>query len=165
MDRGLREGSLLLIVELLIGFRAEIVQRRMTSPPIAERLDVEEHVSLRLVARVIHTVMHQFALQRTEEALHRRIVVPTTDTVHTGLDAVVLKQRPIRAVGVLTALIRMVDQAGPGLTLTESHLQGVYGQATRHLVRHAPAHDAPGVQVQDGGQVQLSFLGRDVGDV
>ena len=40
---------------LLIGLRAEVVDRRMTATPIVERLDAEEHVHLRLVARVWYT--------------------------------------------------------------------------------------------------------------
>jgi len=78
------------MVELLVGLRAEIVQRRVTATSIVERFDVAEHVGLRLVARMIHTVLHQLALQRAEEAFHRCIVVPTASAVHTGADAMVL---------------------------------------------------------------------------
>ena len=56
--------------ELLVDLRVEIVQRRVTATSIVERLDVVEYVCFRFVAGVVHTVMHQFALQRTEEALY-----------------------------------------------------------------------------------------------
>jgi hypothetical protein len=70
VDVKLSKSQRSLTEELLIGLRAEIVQRRVTATSIVERLDVVEHVCLRLVAGVVYTVMHQFALQRTEEALY-----------------------------------------------------------------------------------------------
>ena len=81
---------MLLIVELLIGGRADVAQRRVTSPSIIERFDVEEKVGTGLVAGMEHTIMHPFAFQGTEEAFHRGIVVPASDAVHAGLDVVVL---------------------------------------------------------------------------
>ena len=62
---------MLLMVELFIGLRAVIVQRRMSPAPVVERFDVEEQVRPRLVTGTIHTVMDQLAFQRAEEALHR----------------------------------------------------------------------------------------------
>ena len=150
----------MLIEELLIGLRAEIVQRRVTATPIVERLDVEKHVCLRLVAGVVHTVMHQLALQRAEEAFHRRIVVPTPGTVHTGADAMVLWQQLVRLVSVLAALIRVVDEASIGPTLKESHLQGRCSQTTRHPMRHRPTDNEAGVQIEDGGQVEPPSVWR-----
>jgi len=38
VDRELKKGLLLPVVELLIGLRAEIVQRRVTATPAVERL-------------------------------------------------------------------------------------------------------------------------------
>ena len=62
MDRGLSEGSLVLMVELFIGLRAEVVQRRVTATAIVERLNVKEYVGLCLVASVIYTAIHPLAL-------------------------------------------------------------------------------------------------------
>ena len=59
---------MLLMVELFIGLRAEIVQRRMSLAPVVECFDVEEQVRPRLVTGTIHTAMEQLALQRAEEA-------------------------------------------------------------------------------------------------
>jgi hypothetical protein len=68
MELSKSENSLM--EELLVDLRAEIVQRRVTATSIVERLDVVEHVCLRLIAGVVDRVVHQFALQRTEEALY-----------------------------------------------------------------------------------------------
>ena len=56
VDRELSEDSPSLIVELLIGLRAEIIQGRVTATTIVERLNVKEHAGLGLVASVIHIV-------------------------------------------------------------------------------------------------------------
>jgi len=55
---------MLLIVELLIGFRAEIVQCRVKPTPIVERLNVAEDVSSRLVVSAIQVVVHPRGLRR-----------------------------------------------------------------------------------------------------
>jgi hypothetical protein len=70
VDMELSKGQCSLMKELFVDLRAEIVQRRVTATSIVERLDVVEHVCLCLVVGVVHTVMHQFALQRAEEALY-----------------------------------------------------------------------------------------------
>jgi hypothetical protein len=41
---------MLLVIEMLIGRRADVAQRRVTSSSIIERFDVEEKVNLRLFA-------------------------------------------------------------------------------------------------------------------
>jgi len=62
VDRELSKSLLLLIVELLTGSRAEIVQRQVSATPIVERLDVEEHVGLRIAGRLIHGLLNRSAL-------------------------------------------------------------------------------------------------------
>ena len=78
------------MVEQLIGGRADVAQRRVTATTIIERFDVEEKVGTGLVAGTKHMIMHPFAIQGTEEAFHRGIVVPASDTVNAGLDVVLL---------------------------------------------------------------------------
>ena len=79
-----------LIVQTLIGMRAEIVQGRVATPAIIECFDIKEKVSSSLVAGLINTVMHALAFQSTEKALHWSVVIPASDAVHTDLDTVVL---------------------------------------------------------------------------
>jgi len=62
VDRGL-SYTLLLVVELLIGLRAEIIQRRVSSAPIVECFDVEEQVWPRLTMGAVQAMMHPLALQ------------------------------------------------------------------------------------------------------
>ena len=89
VDRGLSKCEPLM-VEFLIGLRAEIAQRRVTATAVVERLNVEEYAGLCLLASAIYAVIHPLALQRAEEAFHWCIVVPGPAAVHTGADAGVL---------------------------------------------------------------------------
>jgi hypothetical protein len=99
---------MLLVIEMLIGGRADVAQRRVTPSSIIERFDVEEKVSPGFVARAVYSATRPLALQRAEEAFHRGIVAPTANTVHTGLDVVLFEQLLVGVVGVLTTLIRVV---------------------------------------------------------
>ncbi len=49
--------------------------------------------------------MYTLALQGSEEAFHRGVVVPSPDAVHAGLDAMSFQQRLVPLVSVLAALI------------------------------------------------------------
>ena len=155
---------MLLLAELFKRFWAEIVQRRVSSSPIIERFDVEEQVGPGVVARVIHMMMHPFALERAKEAFHRRIVVPGPDAVHTRLDPMVLQQGLVGRGRVLAALIRMMDETRSRPPLADSHPQGIQGQGAGHAVRHGPADDPAAVEVQNSSQVEPAFPSRDVGD-
>jgi hypothetical protein len=68
------------------------------------------------------TMIDQLAFQCPEEGLHRCVVIPTTSTVHAGLDAVLLQQHLIPLVGVLTALIRVMEEATPGRASLNGHV-------------------------------------------
>ena len=56
------------------------------------------------------TVIHTLTLQHAK-ALHRRIVIPVVGPVHAGQDPVGFQPRLIATVGVLAALIRMMNEA------------------------------------------------------
>ena len=77
VDRELSTGQHLSTGEMLIGLRAELVQRRVTETPIVERLDVEQHVRLRLVAGVVHTVASLEWTQWKRAEGYRRIADAT----------------------------------------------------------------------------------------
>ena len=108
------------MVELLIGFRALISQRGMQPAPIIPCLDVVEQVGAGFGTSAIGTMMYQLALQGAKEALHRRVVVPGTRAIHAGDDAVGGQHGLVLTVGVLAALIRVMDESrlwperGPG---------------------------------------------------
>ena len=75
------------MVDLFISLRAGIVQRRVSSASIVEGLDVVEQIGPGLITSAVQAVMDPLTLERSEEALHRCIVIPSADTIHAGSDA------------------------------------------------------------------------------
>jgi len=71
----------------------------------------------------------------------------------------------VDAIRVLAALVGVMDEICSWLASTNGHLQGTNRQRSRHPLRHGPAHDLAGVQVQDGRQVEPPFPRGNVGDV
>ena len=106
-----------------------------------------------------------FGFERAEKALHDRIVKAISDTAHTDLAVIIRQSLLIGFAGVLTALIRMMQQARRGLTPQHGHLQGLFHQRSLHVIGHGPAHDLARKQVHDRRQVQPAFGGVDVGDI
>src|SRR5512136_783831 len=112
------------MVALLIDFWAEIGECRMTTTSVVEHFNVGEHTRPRFVAGAIGTQVNQLTFQCSEEAFHRSVVVPSAHAIHADLKAAVLEQGLIDVIGVLTALVGMVQPTWTRLALPESHLQG-----------------------------------------
>ena len=123
-------------------------------------LEDYKKVGLRLVAALMRLMVHQLTFQRAEKALHGCIVIPASDAIHTGLDAMVPQQGLIGAIRVLAALVGVVDETCFGLASPDSHLQGTNRQRSRHSPQHGPADDLVGVQVQDSRQVEPPLIAR-----
>jgi hypothetical protein len=67
------------MIELLVGLRTEMAERRVKPTPVVECLDGGERVSSRLVAGAVATVMRTPTLERADDALRRGTVVPATE--------------------------------------------------------------------------------------
>jgi hypothetical protein len=65
----------------------------------------------------------------------------------------------------LNAAIGMVDQAGVRPLRRDGHLQCCQRQAGAQMIGHRPTHDPAAVEVHDGGQIEPSLIGLDVGDI
>ena len=150
--------------ELLRSVGTHVVERRVPASSVVERLNVEEDVRLRLGAGSIDAVINPFTLQGAKETLLWGVVLPAPHAVHTHLQTMYLQQCSIRPVGVLTTLVRVMDDPAPRLTTRHRHLQGPQRQIRRYPIRHPPPKDAPRVQVVDRRQVEPPFFrgdGRD----
>ncbi len=66
---------------------------------------------------------------------------------------------------VLAAMVTMVEQAVRLTSTPNRHEECVRDELRRHLPLHRPADDAPGEQINDGGNVEPSFGGPDGGEV
>src|SRR2546423_8265338 len=59
----------------------------------------------------------------------------------------------------------MMDKARPRTASLECHGEGGNGEFSAHMLAHRPADDLASEQVEDHGQVEPTFAGRDVGDI
>src|SRR6266568_1756910 len=87
-----------------------VAEEGMPPPLVVEPLDVVEHIPLRLGPRAIGAMVDQLGLERLEEALDHRVVPAVAPPAHAGPDPVAGEERLIGRAGILTALIRVVQQ-------------------------------------------------------
>ncbi len=87
---------------------------------IVERFDVLEDVLPGLMARGVTFAMHPLGLQFSEEAFGRRVVVAVAASAHATDDAMIVKQLPEVARGILAAAIAVMHQPGRGAPLIET---------------------------------------------
>ena len=66
---------------------------------------------------------------------------------------------------VLTAAIRVMDQARPRTAPLDGHGQCGHGKFGAHMLAHRPANYLAGEPVEDHGQVEPALAGRDIGDI
>lgn len=127
--------------------------------------DVGEQVAARLVASGIAGVVDEFGLQGVEPGLHRRIVPAIALPAHRRHDAARFQHRAVVAGGILTAAVGVVDQSATRQLPLDRHGQRGDRQLLAQVIAHRPSHHLAGEQVEDDGEVQPAFVGRDIADV
>src|SRR5437773_4254248 len=101
-----------------------VAEEGMPPPLVVEPLDVVEHIPPRLGPRAIGAMVDQLGLERLEEALDHRVVPAVAPPAHAGPDPVAREERLIGRAGILTALIRVVQQPPRRPPLRHGHAQG-----------------------------------------
>ncbi len=137
----------------------------METMTVIKRLNVSEHAGYSLLSSVIGRTINTFHLERTKEALHRRVIVPGAHTIHANQEAVFHQQGLVSTTGVLTTLVRMVHDSRHRGTTFESHFQSPNRQVFRHVTVHSPTNDAPTEEIQQHRQVDPPHLRRDIGNI
>src|SRR5256712_6334135 len=149
------------------GGGTHIAERLMQPLAIVKHLDKLKDVALRLVTGVKRAVMHQLILQRAKEALSHGVVVAVPAATQAGARAVVARHLPIARRGILTTLVRMMNEPRPRPAVRQGHRQRGGGERTIHAGTHRPADHSAGVQIQHDGQIHPAGSrgnGRDVSD-
>jgi hypothetical protein len=67
--------------------RADLTERRMSTPGIVERFNVIEDVGARRIARRVGLAIHALLLERSKETLDRRVVPAIAASTHAAGDA------------------------------------------------------------------------------
>ena len=99
----------------------------MPSDRVVEALDIVEYVGACCILSLVVLMMHLLFLQTRPETLHRRVVVAVATTTHRRLHAKLFEQGSIRAAGVLTATVAVVNEIAFALYIFFCHQQGING--------------------------------------
>src|SRR5215510_14695603 len=145
--------------------RADIIQRRMPTNPIVPAFDKAKDRTAGLVAGTPITRDNQLLLERPKETLRHRVVPAIRLPTHTGPHPVRQLQGAVLARDILTATIRVMDQARRRVTSSNGHAQGAQSDVAREGVGHAPAHHATRREVKDDGQIEPALTRGHVGDI
>ena len=95
---------------------------------IIEQLNVFEDISPGFLARPVFPASDLFSLQELKEALSDSIVMAIAASAHRVFHIVVAQEGGPFAAGELRTLIRMDQQAGPGLSSPDRHQQRLHGK-------------------------------------
>ena len=137
----------------------------MPAVGVVEPLDVVEQREPGGAPRGEAVTGEQFAFERGEEALGRRIVEAIATTAH-GTDESGFAQPPSEGqAGVLASLVRVMDDALRWPASPDRHVDGFDDQLAAEMIGHRPADDAPAVDVEHHRQIEEPRPGRDIGDV
>ena len=117
------------------------------------------------IAVGVFALMDEFGFQGAEDALHRRIVPAVWLAAHRWGDGGGLQDLAIIAGSVLTAAIRVMDQARPRTVPLDGHGQCGNGKFGAHMLAPRPTNCLAGEPVEDHGQVEPALAGRDIGDI
>ena len=117
------------------------------------------------IAVGVFALMDEFGFQGAEDALDRRVVPAVWLAAHRWGDDGGLQDLVIIAGSILTAAIRVMDQARPRTAPLDGHGQCGHSGFGAHMLAHRPADDFPGESVEDHRQVEPALAGRDIGDI
>ena len=137
----------------------------MPSFRVVKALDVVEHFSSGVVSGPVISPVYPLCFQAGEEAFDGGIVPAIASATHAAFDAVCLEQRLELIAGVLTALIRVMQQIVRWPPAPDRHHQRIGDQVRRHVRLHRPSDNAARVQIQNRCNEQPTFPGPDVGEV
>lgn len=109
----------------------------------------------------------QLSFEGAKETFDGCIVVTISFAAHGNRThhSSLCQQSLILAAGVLTAPVRVMQQARRRLANGDGHLQSVNDQLPVQAITHGPAHNAPGVKVQDHCQIEPPLCGRHISDI
>ena len=108
----------------------------MSERRVVEQLDVIKHICTCLLSGSIDLPSCAFRLERTEKALHSRVIPDLASPAHAACDALFLEQLLEVLAGVLATLVRVVQRRHRFTPTPHSHHQGVGHQLRGHAVVH-----------------------------
>jgi hypothetical protein len=146
-------------------FRGDVADGGVDPLTIVVALDIGEQVGPGDIPIGVFAPVHEFGLQRAEETLHGRIVPAVCLAAHRLDDGNGLQDIAVVAGSGLTAAVEMMDETDRQAPSLDRHDERGDGEFGAHMIAHGRANDLAGEQIEDHGQVEPAFAGRDVSDI
>ena len=137
----------------------------MPAARIVEAVDILEERGLCFSPRVPAVPPDQFGFQRFEEGLNGGIVKAISFAAHRHLKALIAQALLVVMTAILATAIGVVNTARWWLTQIDRHVECADCEVFLHAIADRPADDAPGIEINDHGQVEPTLAGPYVRDV
>src|ERR1017187_8097886 len=151
-----------LVADLL---RRPVPVRRVKTLPIVTQFDVARNITHGLFAGRIDCAVHELFLEGGEERLGRRVVVAYSGSPERLTEPELIEQFRIVAGRIVASAVRMCDAILSEGMVLRSHLHRVGYQRGAEMAGHRPPDDFFAEAVDDGGEIDFSLPGLDLGDI
>ncbi len=139
---------------------AAIAKRLMQSLAIGEHLNILRDGVAGFGLMLEAPMPDSLVLQRTEEALDRRIILAIALATHAG-DHTSSGEEPLRDTGsILVALVTVMQEPGARVALAPRHEPGVDDDCRTLPGTHGPADDPARIQIQHDRHIKPPRTGR-----
>ena len=95
---------------------------------------------MRLLSGSVGFALDPFNLQRREETIHRSVIPNISGPVHRTCRRMISHQPVARLIGVLAALVGMMQQLFQSSLVPDRHDQEIYDNLGHHLLTNRPDH-------------------------
>ena len=107
----------------------------------------------------------QLGLEGLEEGFDGGIVETIALAAHRNLEPVLSQQLLIAMGTVLRPAVRVMNAARWRLGQVDGHLQRPDGEVAFHAVADGPTDHAPGIKIDENGEVKPALAGPDIADI
>jgi hypothetical protein len=145
--------------------RTQVTESRVPSLAIVKAPDVFEDFGAGLSSAVPLTVVNQFELEGSEEALRYRVVPAVSLAAHAAADSVPCQQPLIFRAGVLATAIRVMQQSLGRLSSCQCHVHRFQRKLSFQPFVQSPTDYPAREQIQDHRQIQPALESPQIGDV
>src|SRR4029077_7844231 len=120
----------------------------MAAGPIVKPLHILKDCGANVLPGWVRMRVHeQLRFRCSKEALDNRILPAIAPQTHGAVDSAGCQPLLIRYRPILTASIRMMEEADRHGALLQRHLERAEGQGRRRLIIHGPADNAARIEV------------------
>ena len=144
--------------------RGAVAQAGVATLPVVPHFNKLEYLPARLRASPKGTIAQQLFRQGREETLDDCIVPTVADTTHARCAAGACEELLIGAARVLYAAVGVMHHAACA-TVEQRHVQRAQGKLVRDPSSERPADDPTRREVQEHGEIEPAFAGRDIRDI